>query len=359
MPAIHKATRSAGRSGSPPRKASPWGRSNSTTQPATAGSFLMGIPVRDRGIDSGEDLLLFDIDSVLSTYLGLTCVDGQQDFEIGDRPCGQPGIHFDQIAYVPLSTQTPYSRCVRRSGASQPLGDFTVLEVLDSAVRMRTPFDPGLNYPFDGGIPGEIGLSSLGQQQRYRLSITVTDGTSLPVGVEATFLHQRESIMVFLGALADTDRDGIDDSADPCTDTDGDSLGDPGFPANICPQDNCPRVPNPNQADVDEDGFGMPAIAARPPSILCKWTGTVMGSGMPAIPAWTSIVTAPGSHPTSRPTPARRTTVRASSIRDRPIRIVTGWATLATTAPIGSTPARGTRTVMEWGTRAIRAARRR
>lgn len=54
---------------------------------------------------------------------------------------------------------------------------------------------------------------------------------------------------------ADYDNDGIGDECDVCTDTDGDGYGDPGFPANTCPEDNCPDTYNPSQADNDGDGF--------------------------------------------------------------------------------------------------------
>ncbi|MCX6833648.1 MAG: thrombospondin type 3 repeat-containing protein, partial [candidate division Zixibacteria bacterium] len=43
----------------------------------------------------------------------------------------------------------------------------------------------------------------------------------------------------------DTDSDGIGDACDPCTDTDGDGYGDPGYAGNTCPIDNCPFVANP------------------------------------------------------------------------------------------------------------------
>ena len=56
--------------------------------------------------------------------------------------------------------------------------------------------------------------------------------------------------------LADADGDLIPDGCDTCTDTDGDGLGDDGFPANTCVLDNCPTIPNPGQADADNDGAG-------------------------------------------------------------------------------------------------------
>ncbi len=54
----------------------------------------------------------------------------------------------------------------------------------------------------------------------------------------------------------DADSDDIGDSCDVCTDIDGDGFGDPGFPANTCPEDNCPAIYNPDQEDADSDGLG-------------------------------------------------------------------------------------------------------
>ena len=55
---------------------------------------------------------------------------------------------------------------------------------------------------------------------------------------------------------ADADGDDVGDVCDPCTDMDGDSYGNPGFPANYCATDNCPDHPNPFQADYDNDQIG-------------------------------------------------------------------------------------------------------
>jgi len=55
---------------------------------------------------------------------------------------------------------------------------------------------------------------------------------------------------------ADTDLDGIGDACDECTDSDNDGYGDPGFPANTCPDDNCPYTANPDQINSDGDTHG-------------------------------------------------------------------------------------------------------
>ncbi|RME27072.1 MAG: hypothetical protein D6800_05505, partial [Candidatus Zixiibacteriota bacterium] len=55
-------------------------------------------------------------------------------------------------------------------------------------------------------------------------------------------------------ALAST----VVSSSAVCVDSDGDGYGDPGFPTNTCPDDNCPAFFNPDQADSDLDGIGDP-----------------------------------------------------------------------------------------------------
>jgi hypothetical protein len=58
---------------------------------------------------------------------------------------------------------------------------------------------------------------------------------------------------------SDADADSIGDLCDPCTDTDGDFLGNPGFPgtgSSACPLDNCPDVPEYFGYDTDGDGVG-------------------------------------------------------------------------------------------------------
>jgi len=55
---------------------------------------------------------------------------------------------------------------------------------------------------------------------------------------------------------ADYDGDAQGDACDECTDIDGDTFGNPGFPANTCAEDNCPFIFNLDQADSNSDGIG-------------------------------------------------------------------------------------------------------
>lgn len=48
----------------------------------------------------------------------------------------------------------------------------------------------------------------------------------------------------------------IDFAETICIDSDGDGFGDPAYPENDCPNDNCPYVYNITQSDYDDDGYG-------------------------------------------------------------------------------------------------------
>lgn len=74
-----------------------------------------------------------------------------------------------------------------------------------------------------------------------------------------------ESAFVLLneGPGPDFDSDGVPDAEDPCTDTDGDGFGNPGFRASTCDADNCPDRANAGQEDANDDGAGdacQPAV---------------------------------------------------------------------------------------------------
>lgn len=95
----------------------------------------------------------------------------------------------------------------------------------------------------------------------------------------------------------DADDDTIGDVCDECTDTDGDGYGNPGYPANTCPDDNCPDIYNPDQTlDTDGDGVGdICDICPYDPEDDC--CNPTEGNEAPAINSAVGVTVVPGSVP--------------------------------------------------------------
>ncbi len=182
------------------------------------------------------------------------CGDGWPDFWFAAGACAHPTSEFRLDTLTLQGVALPASFCLAQYRSLDPYLDLTILRFDEQSLDLLIGEDLSLSIPFESDLPEISDISSLEPGRRYRMQITVGDGTSLPVTASMSFLHQTESILQIRGL--DTDQDGIADDKDDCTDTDGDGLGNPGFPVNTCPADNCPAVANPGQEDADADGLG-------------------------------------------------------------------------------------------------------
>ncbi|TAJ18205.1 MAG: hypothetical protein EPO68_08275, partial [Planctomycetota bacterium] len=88
--------------------------------------------------------------------------------------------------------------------------------------------------------------------------------------------------------LPDADSDGLANACDPCTDTDGDGFGDPGYPGNTCALDGCPNDPSKSAPgicgcgvpEVDTDGDATPDCVDGCPTDPNKIAPGVCGCGV-------------------------------------------------------------------------------
>lgn len=108
-----------------------------------------------------------------------------------------------------------------------------------------TGTDPAGNYPYRCTPHGNFGMRDT--LRVFAAPDADGDGVGDPFDNCPTVPNPTQT---------DADLDGIGDACDICTDTDGDGLGDPGFPANTCILDNCPTVSNLSQVDADGDLVG-------------------------------------------------------------------------------------------------------
>jgi hypothetical protein len=137
---------------------------------------------------------LFDLDSVI------VCQDGQVDFLLAFGTCDAPTSAFDSFLAldgVPL----PATFCVRRvdapasSGLELQVLDFTLDEIHLKSTAPR----PLVTSAFAGGLPARTALGGLTAGAHYRLSLTITDGNTVPVIATSDFLYQGEQWLVFNG----------------------------------------------------------------------------------------------------------------------------------------------------------------
>jgi FG-GAP-like repeat/Thrombospondin type 3 repeat len=172
--------------------------------------------------------VLFDLDA------NLGCSDGAQDYGIAPGTCAHPQIEFQSLLFLEEYPQVT-SFCLRRVGESTGGIDLTLEELAPDSVRfLAARLSPGPDIEFDNGLPRTTDISSLTPGNTYRMTITVTDGNTLPVHAEGSFLYQGETTMLIasgeppLAAIAPTAAAECDRPGAGLVTLDGSASSDPG-----------------------------------------------------------------------------------------------------------------------------------
>ena len=135
---------------------------------------------------------LFDLDAVLS------CGDGLADFVLALGPCASPLTAFDTV--LPLDgVSLPARVCVNRLGASMTSAvEYEISDMTPDEIHIASAQGPAImTRPITNNLPPRVELTGLTSGSRYRLSLTVTDGNTVPVTAALDFLYQGETWLIF------------------------------------------------------------------------------------------------------------------------------------------------------------------
>ena len=167
-----------------------------------------------------------------------------------------------ELVLLPGRGDGSFASPVRRVLGDRPADVVSVDFNFDGKPDLAVAYDTNSNSTYgelvvllnDGAF--DFTAERFGAGNPTSLATGDADGDARP---DLVLLNAFSSVVVYrnTGPLPpDTDGDGINDLTDPCTDSDHDGLGNPGFPRNTCPLDNCPAVSNTEQMDADGDGLG-------------------------------------------------------------------------------------------------------
>ena len=199
--------------------------------------------------------VLFDV-AAFDQDLGVEC-GGAQSYIIQPGTCDHP-ISYESFSLPLTEFPTPLDACLRSWPGGDERYEMRILDFDLDSITLQVTRQTLVTVDFQNGLPDYLDIGSLPAGGTYQLEISLTDGKTAPVSDAAAFDYHGESrlFLEVLGPNGDADGDGTPNDLDPCTDVDHDGYGNPGFPANTCPPDNCPFSNNTNQADSDGDGLG-------------------------------------------------------------------------------------------------------
>ncbi len=133
---------------------------------------------------------LFDQDAVLY------CSDGVADFEMAPGSCDAPTGAFDyfiQLTGLPL----PLKVCVRRVIGPSFLMEVTITSYDSHSLSLESGEGGTFILPFTAWPPRNLSFNPAPEVGKsYRMTLTVTDGSTEPMQSQGTFVYQGESVLL-------------------------------------------------------------------------------------------------------------------------------------------------------------------
>ncbi len=198
-----------------------------------------------------------DDDIIVLFNDGTASFDTYTSYPAGNGPRSVNAVDFDNDSFVDIVVTNEYSNdiCIFYNNGD---GSFA------SYISYDAGYYPRKSTPIDFDVDGDMDLAVV-DFQSTTLIILENLGAgqfdlhefyagSTPHSVSAGD-YNTDGYLDLIVSNMSTGQASILESGQ-CIDTDKDGYGDPGNPGNICSEDNCPTIANPDQDDADNDGIG-------------------------------------------------------------------------------------------------------
>jgi Beta-propeller repeat/Putative metal-binding motif len=134
--------------------------------------------------------ILFDAFSLVG------CGDGRQAYELALGSCAAPQTEFTTTLFL-SGAVPPAAVCIRNSGTADGGRNLTILDLSADQMHLSSrQITTSLKVPFASALPRRIDISSLTAGTSYTLRVSVTDGNTVPVEAEVTFVSHGETALV-------------------------------------------------------------------------------------------------------------------------------------------------------------------
>jgi hypothetical protein len=148
--------------------------------------------------EDSDRAFLFDFASFIYWQKPECAPDPYPDYWLRSGDCDEAsGSPYSVELSVAGDPPRPASVCVRRYGDADSPNHFNwaLTDVGQDSATIQQFGDKLISVPIENGLQQRIALAGLTSGDHYRLRISASDGNTVPVSVEASFLYQGEAFM--------------------------------------------------------------------------------------------------------------------------------------------------------------------
>ena len=209
-------------------------------------------PLLPSGAEPGDILVAFPANAPMPGALGIVINAAALGLISGGSGCAPPACDdIDALAAAPSGSSFAFLFSLAPGSPSLTACGYSAADVLGGVVPPLAACAPAFRTATAIGLVAGDNVTGL---ESYPNPCPVAPGSGSDPDGDGIGLCDSCPTVFNPAQTDDADGDAIPDACDACTDSDGDGLGNPGFPG-ACGVDLCPFAAGPN-TDTDGDGFG-------------------------------------------------------------------------------------------------------